>query len=204
MDWADLGGKLARLGAPVIGTALGGPIGGTIGGVIGNVVADAIGSHPTPEAVSDALDMGDPAVIRDQLSAADQVVASKMDALVKLAESEARIQEANVREVNETIRQQSRPDGKVEWWHWRHLLGYAVLAWIVGPLPIILYQMSTGSIETMNAVIQGLVSLVPLIAIAAGLNGFVARDTTIMKQVAVTGESKPSILSQILPKKRTR
>lgn len=198
MDWADIGGKLIRLGAPVIGTALGGPLGGTIGGVLGNVVAEAIGANAaTPEAVNDALDRTDTATLQQQLSAADQLVAAKMDAFVKLAEAERDIQVANVQAVNETMRAEHRPDGKIAWWHWRHLLGYAVLAWIAGPLPIILYQMAVGKIEVMNAVIQGLVSLIPLIAIAAGLNGFVARDTTILKQVAMTGEQKPSLTDQI-------
>lgn len=209
MDWKDLAGKLIALGAPVIGTALGGPLGGTLGGVLGNLVASALGVESTPEAVDEALNTSDIQTVQNALSSADQVAVSKMDALVKLAESEAKIQIANSEQVNATIQSENARDaqiGKVSWWHWRHLIGYATLAWIVGPLPPIMWFMVRGDIPVFNAIVAGTVALIPWVAIAAGLNGFIARDTTIQKQVAATGEAQPTIMSQVtkavLPKKR--
>lgn len=88
MDWKDLAGQLARLGAPVIGTALGGPLGGMIGGAIGNVVANSLGVEPTPEAVNDAITKGDPAVITAKLSAAEAEAQVKWPALAEIAKAQ--------------------------------------------------------------------------------------------------------------------
>nr|WP_245428680.1 hypothetical protein [Rhodoplanes elegans] len=71
MDWKDLGGQLARAGAPIIGGALGGPLGGMLGGVVGNVLADALGTDATPEAVGKAIATATPAEVAEKLAAAD-------------------------------------------------------------------------------------------------------------------------------------
>lgn len=48
MDWADLAKQVIALGAPMLGTALGGPL----GGAAGKILSDALGaSVPTPEVV---------------------------------------------------------------------------------------------------------------------------------------------------------
>lgn len=64
---------------------------------------------------------------------------------------------------------------------------------MICPLPIILWLMMRGDITTLNAVVAALVSLVPLIGIAAGLNGYVAMDTSRLKALAVTGEAQPTV-----------
>src|SRR5438270_832061 len=80
MDWKDLAGTLAKAGAPIIGTALGGPIGGMIGGALGNVIATALGTEATPEAVNDAVTKGDPQVIAAKLNAAEAEAQAKWPA----------------------------------------------------------------------------------------------------------------------------
>ena len=46
MNWLDLVGPLVKLGAPMLGQALGGPL----GAAAGKIVADTFGaSEPTPE-----------------------------------------------------------------------------------------------------------------------------------------------------------
>ncbi|SFF16994.1 hypothetical protein [Methylobacterium sp. yr596] len=55
MDWSSLGGQLAQIGLPALGTLLGGPLGGTVGAVVGKGIAAALGVAPTPEAVSTAV-----------------------------------------------------------------------------------------------------------------------------------------------------
>lgn len=55
MEWASLGGQLAQIGLPALGTLLGGPLGGTVGAVVGKGIAAALGVAPTPEAVSTAV-----------------------------------------------------------------------------------------------------------------------------------------------------
>jgi hypothetical protein len=52
-DWSDIASTMLRLGAPLIGEALGGPL----GGAAGKILADALGAtEPTPQAVGQAID----------------------------------------------------------------------------------------------------------------------------------------------------
>ena len=43
MDWKELGENIVKLGAPLLGTAIGGPAGGIVGGLI----AQLFGADPT-------------------------------------------------------------------------------------------------------------------------------------------------------------
>ena len=57
MEWSDLAKQVISLGAPMLGTALGGPL----GGVAGEILARAVGSaNPTPAAVQVQLAAADP------------------------------------------------------------------------------------------------------------------------------------------------
>lgn len=195
MDWKDLAGTLARTGAPIIGTALGGPLGATIGGVIGNIVANSLGVDPTPEAVNNAITTGDPATVQAQLSSADSQVASKMDAIVRIAEAQAEVDKVNIQQINDTIRAENAQG--VPWWHWRHLLGYATLLWGVAVLPPFIWAMWRGDVNWLSAITTALTSAIPYFGIIAGLNGYVAQDTTKLKTVAMVGEHQDTITSSI-------
>jgi hypothetical protein len=52
MDIAKLGLEIAKLGAPILGTALGGPAGGAVAKIALDALAEALGTEPTPEAVA--------------------------------------------------------------------------------------------------------------------------------------------------------
>lgn len=194
MDWKDLAGKLVKAGAPIIGTAIGGPFGGMIGGALGSVLASALGTDATPEAINDVLDNTPADVLAGKLSAAEAEAAAKWPALAEIAKAEAEDRTAQSRAINKTVQEEL---GKVSWYHWRHLLGYAVFAWVVCPLPIILYHMAVGNLTVLNGVVAALVSLIPLIGIAAALNGYVAGDTTRQKIAAATGEAPPTMTETI-------
>jgi hypothetical protein len=56
MDLITLGSQLAKLGAPILGTALGGPAGGALASTIIGALADALGTAPTPEAVAKKIE----------------------------------------------------------------------------------------------------------------------------------------------------
>jgi hypothetical protein len=74
MDWSALTPLLANA-APTIGGLLGGlipfPGGAILGQVAGKVVAEALGVPPTPEAVKNAIETGEPEVVQAQLSEAE-------------------------------------------------------------------------------------------------------------------------------------
>lgn len=82
MDWSSVGGLVAQA-APTIGSLLGGlipfPGGAILGEMAGKVLAEALGVPPTPQAVSNAIQTGDPAVIQAKLSEAE----SRMNAEVE-------------------------------------------------------------------------------------------------------------------------
>ncbi len=52
MDWKELGKKIVGIGAPLLGTAIGGPAGGALGSILGA----ALGSSGDPEGIAAAID----------------------------------------------------------------------------------------------------------------------------------------------------
>lgn len=194
MDWRDLGGKLARVGAPIIGTALGGPLGGMIGGALGNVVADALGVENTPEAVNEAITTRDPQIIAAQLSAAEAEAQAKWPALAEIAKVEAEDRTAQAETINLTMRQELKHVG---WYHWRHLLGYAVLYQVMSFTTLAIYLLLRSEPLVMEKFIALLnASVVPMGGVYA-LLGYVAKSNSDMKIAAVTGEKPPTVVSTI-------
>jgi hypothetical protein len=194
MDWKSIGGALIRAGAPAIGGAILGPLGKTLGGALGNIVADALGVEATPEAVNAAIENTPPAELQAKLAAAESEAAAKWSALAEMAKAEAEDRTNQSRAINQTMRAEL---GQVSWYHWRHMVGYGFLGWAVVPLPIITWHMASGNITVMNAVIAGLVSLIPYVAIIAGVLGYVAQDTTRQKITAATGEAAPTLTDTV-------
>lgn len=74
MDWSTIGGIVGPA-APTLGKVLGGllpiPGGSLIGEAAGKIVAEVLGVPPTPEAVGNAIQNGDPAVVSAALSEAE-------------------------------------------------------------------------------------------------------------------------------------
>jgi hypothetical protein len=56
MDLTQIAGQLARLGAPILGGALGGPVGASFATSIIGALSDAFGVPATPEAVGRAIE----------------------------------------------------------------------------------------------------------------------------------------------------
>jgi hypothetical protein len=187
MDWKDLAGKLIKTGAPIIGGALGGPLGATIGGVAGNILADTLGVEATPEAVERAID-ADPAGAAVKLAEAD----GKWQALAEIAKADAADRTAQSANINETMREEIP---KVPWWHWRHLLGYVLVAFGVEAVTLLpLVVMGKITAADMGTLIG---ALTPLTTVFAALNGYIAQDTTKLKTVALTGEHAPSMTDNV-------
>lgn len=108
-DWSDIAAKVIALGAPVLGTALGGPLGGAAGAILAN----ALGVAPEPAAVGTSL---------SATATADEATAR---AAVQAAETEwakalAQIGAAQVGAVGETMRAEAASGDPLQRW-WRPL-----------------------------------------------------------------------------------
>src|ERR1044072_6291014 len=99
MDWKDVAAKVVGLGAPMLGSALGGPS----GGMAGKVLADAYGAAAaTPEAVQAAINdkAGD---LKLAAEAAGKAESEWMSALAEIGKQQGS-------EIGQTMRAQAASD----------------------------------------------------------------------------------------------
>jgi len=126
MNWQDIAGPLASIGAPTLGKILGGlipiPGGAILGEWAGNAVAEALNVPATPESVSKAI-AADPVAAAHAVAKVEAEASAKWQAQADIAKAQAEVGKAQVEQVNETIRAEaSKPDG---WWgNWRTVLAY--------------------------------------------------------------------------------
>jgi len=195
MDWKDVGKIVAPI-APTLGGILGDlipiPGGGMIGTAAGNLIAAALGVEPTPDAVGAAIN-NDPNAIA-KISAAETEAAAKWPALAEIAKAQYAANAAQSESINQTIRAEA---GNVSWWHWRHLLGYLVLLYGIEQVALIAYA---GFGKGLPA--DQLAAIFNSTAVLTGgllaLLGYVASDTTALKQTALTGQAPDGVVTSTI------
>ncbi|WP_024337974.1 hypothetical protein [Bradyrhizobium japonicum] len=191
--WSWLANTAIDFGLPILGTALGVP--GPVSSFAVSAIKKALGlpSSATPEEVNTAV-VADPDTARAALEAAQSDVQAKYAYLTRLAEVKGDVDKANISEINKTIRAET---GKVPWWHWRHLLGYLVLLYGIEQVAAIAYTMFGKGVPP-----DQLATLFNSTAIfTAGLFallGYVASDTTAMKQTAITGQAPEGVVASTI------
>lgn len=199
MNWSEIG-KLVGGAAPVLGTILGGPLGGLAGSLLGGLLGlgGSSGTEITPETVQAAIAKGGDVAIA-AIQQAEQEAAAKWGYLTQAVQSDA----AQSHDINETIRAEI---GHVSWYHWRNLLGYTLLPWMLAPIPIVTTAIVKGNADQVKDIINIATALLPYFTINAALLGYVAADTTRRVTTAVVGEHAPSIfgdlVSSIIKKKK--
>jgi hypothetical protein len=186
MDWSDLVKQVIGLGAPLLGTALGGPL----GGAAGKILADALGAtEPTPAAVSDALAkaQADPAATVQAARAARDAEANWLVAL-------AEVGKAQVSEVGQTMRAEAASGDPLQRW-WRPL--YALELTLL-ECPAFAVVLGHGLWDGKAEIINGLANLSGLImtymAARFGVLGVYVSGRSREKEAALTGEAVPSIV----------
>lgn len=107
VDWGPVAGQLMKLGAPILGTIIGGPAGAIAGGLIGSL-ADAIGAEPTPQAISDKL-ANDPA-------AQQAAVNFENDNKVRLLEVAERTRQIQIEQANLSLRAELEAGDRFQRW----------------------------------------------------------------------------------------
>lgn len=107
VDWGPVAGQLMKIGAPILGTVIGGPAGAIAGSLIGSL-ANAIGADPTPESISDKL-QNDPAAAE----AARTFEADNRERLEALVEETKRVQ---VEQANLSLRAEITAGDRFQRW----------------------------------------------------------------------------------------
>lgn len=192
MNWSDIG-KLIKPLAPTVGTLLGGPLGGLIGAALGGVLGLGGSDSPspiTPETVQAAIAKGGDVIIAS-ITSFEEEAKARWGYLVEGVKADA----AQGQAINETMR--AEVAAGVSWWHWRHLMGYCLLPWMVVPLPTIAVALYRGDGTTVQSIINLSAALLPYLTIFAALLGYVAADTTRRTTTAIVGDHAPTILGTI-------
>ena len=195
MDWKDVGKIVAPL-APTLGGILGDlipiPGGGMIGTAAGNLIASALGVDPTPDAVGAAMQNDPNAAVKIQ--AAESEAAARWPALAEIAKAQYAANAAQSESINQTIRAEA---GNVSWWHWRHLLGYLVLLYGIEQVAAIAYSMFGKGVppDQLAALFN---STAVFTAGLFALLGYVASDTTALKQTAITGKAPDGAVKTVI------
>src|ERR1041384_7527049 len=109
MDWTTVAAKVVSLGAPMLGSALGGPF----GGMAGKILADAFGAAAaTPEAVHVAIS-DKAADLKIAAEAAQKAESEWMSALAEIGKQQ-------VSEIGQTMRAEAASEDVLQRW-WRPL-----------------------------------------------------------------------------------
>lgn len=194
-DWRSIAGAVAPF-APRLGGLLGsafGPIGGIVGGIAGRAIAGAFGVEATPEAVGKAIAEDPSAAAKlERLEARDaQAIIAQAQIQIEALKQSGAVAQANTTAINETLRVEA---GTIPWYHWRHLMGYQTLLFgvIAGTAMAKSMFLGSPSAADMTAIIT---AITPIFLALCALNGYVAADTTNLKQTAITGERGTSTLN---------
>ena len=183
MEWGDLARQVITLGAPTLGTALGGPL----GGVAGEILAKAVGSVTlTPAAVQTALPAADPSKLAE--------AEAQWAAMIR---AEAEAVSIGISETQQTIRAEiASADPVQRWWRpayaWELTLECAAL-WIV-----LVHEFWTGDIATINALVGATTLLVAYWGFRFGVLGVYISGRTREKVSAATGQDAPGAIEKLV------
>lgn len=183
MDWSDLAKQVISLGAPMLGTALGGPL----GGAAGEILAKALGSAtPTPAAVQTALPAADPA----QLAEAE----ARWSELIK---AEAETQRTAISETQQTIRAEIASDNLAQK-YWRPAYAFELTLECAALWAVLLHEFWTGDIQTINALVGATALLVTYWGFRFGVLGVYISGRTREKVSSATGQDAPGVLEKLV------
>jgi hypothetical protein len=191
MNWTDVAASLMRLGAPLLGQALGGPL----GAAAGKIVADAFGaSAPTPEAVQSAITAADPAAATAIAQAAED----------KWLAALTEIGRAQVAEIGATMRAEAASEDPLQrWWRSVYALELSLVECPAFALTM-LRALWSGHEVGINgfATLSGL--LIAYFGARFGVLGVYIAGRSREKQTAATGEPSASLVTQVVKALRGR
>lgn len=183
MNWGDIAKQVIGLGAPILGTALGGPLGGAAGRILAEVVG---ASAATPEAVGKALTTSS----ADQIAQAENVWAEAVRA-------EAEAVRGSVAETQATIRAELTSEDALQRW-WRPLYALELTLECAALWAVLVHEFWTGDMTAINALIGTTGLLVSYWGFRFGVLGVYMSGRTREKVCAATGQSTPGVLDKLV------
>lgn len=183
MDWASLAKQVIGLGAPILGTALGGPLGGAAGRILAEVVG---ASEPTPEAVGKAL----PSCGADRIALAE-------NAWTEAVRAEAEAVRGSVAETQATIRAELGSEDVVQRL-WRPFYALELTLECAALWAVLVHEFWTGDMTAINALIGATGLLVSYWGFRFGVLGVYVSGRTSEKLSLATGQETPGVLDKLV------
>lgn len=173
MDWNSLARQVIGLGAPLLGTALGGPL----GGAAGQILAGAVGAAaPTPEAVREALPQAAPERLDE---------AEARWAVALRAEAEAAGLAAA--ETQHTMRAELAAEDLLQRW-WRPLYAIELMLECAALWAVVLLKFYAGDAALLATLFDATALLVSYWGFRFGVLGVYMSGRTREKVCAATGQ----------------
>ena len=190
MDWNEVAKSVIGLGAPILGTALGGPL----GGAAGKILADALGAaDATPAAVSEALTRA-----QADATAAVQVAGAAQEAEAQWLAALAEAGKAQVAEVGQTMRAEAASsDALQRWWRPLYALELTLLE-CPGFAAVLGHGLWDGKAEVINGLANLSGLIITYIAARFGVLGVYVSGRSREKQAALTGGAVPSLVGEVV------
>lgn len=183
MDWSDIGRQVIAMGAPMLGTALGGPL----GGVAGEILAKTLGAAGST-----------PASVQVALPSADAAALAEAEARwTELLRAETETQRAAIAETNRTIRAEIASEDVVQRW-WRPLYAVELTLECAVLWGVLVHEFWTGDIQTINALVGSTALLVTYWGFRFGVLGVYISGRTREKVCAHTGQDAPGVIEKLL------
>lgn len=183
MDWGDIAKQVIGLGAPILGTALGGPL----GGAAGRILAEAVGATDvTPEAVGKALATG----------GAGQIVQAE-NTWAEAVRAEADAVRGSVAETQATIRAELGSEDMLQRL-WRPLYALELTLECGALWTVLVHEFWTGDMTAINALIGATGLLVSYWGFRFGVLGVYMSGRTREKVCAATGRNDPGLLGKLV------
>ncbi|KIZ47025.1 MULTISPECIES: 3TM-type holin [Rhodopseudomonas] len=183
MEWGDLAKQVIQLGAPLLGTALGGPLGGAAGQILSEVVGAAA---PTPAAVQASLPAAEP----DKLAEAEARWAEAI-------RTEAETQRTAISETQTTIRAEIASNDPVQRW-WRPAYAWELTLECAALWGVMVHEFWTGDVATINALVGATALLVSYWGFRFGVLGVYISGRTREKVCAATGQDSPGVIEKLV------
>lgn len=197
MDWKALGKKIASIGAPLLGGAIGGPAGAALGGI----VAEALGVETNdPNEIALAIDKDPAAAVKlKEIQAQERIRLQEIASAQALAEIQAETEQH--RTINETMRAELLASDNFRA-RWRPTFGYIMAAnmamisiaffWAVGA--IIWQPSDSGAIA--KGFSEMLESFLLIFSLGLGVLGIQVHQRSREKIVAGTAATSDVTLTQ--------